>query len=288
LAKRAGRVVGPRQLDEENRKTYFGVVRLLGERAKACGDLAAAIENYQLYTEYERSGVETLRTLAELFEKKGDALAALRVNDQALVYNPKDKDLLDRKDRYYYSVLAEDLRANLEAVRPGFDVNYCLQRARSLLDLKDADLELVAWAEHLAELAHIIQPDSVSARLLRARALRRRGEIDQAQALLAEARANKPPRFASTQEEEAWYLCCRLLGEIYLYERSRPDLAVPCFNDFRHSSKSGADTMYKLGQAYEQLGDRARAVKCYEHVTAYESHPLAPDAREALYRLQST
>ena len=35
------------------------------------------------------------------------------------------------------------------------------------------------------------------------------------------------------------------------------------------------------------LGDRIRAKKCYEHVTAFDSHPLAPDAREALYRLQS-
>jgi hypothetical protein len=26
----------------------------------------------------------------------------------------------------------------------------------------------------------------------------------------------------------------------------------------------------------------------YEHVTAYENHPLAPDVRDALYRLQSS
>jgi hypothetical protein len=42
-----------------------------------------------------------------------------------------------------------------------------------------------------------------------------------------------------------------------------------------------------LGQAYEQLGDHVRAKKCYENVTTYDSHPLAPDAREALARLQS-
>ena len=44
--------------------------------------------------------------------------------------------------------------------------------------------------------------------------------------------------------------------------------------------------MYRLGQAYEQVGDPARAIKCYEQVTAYDGHPLAPDAREALYRLR--
>jgi tetratricopeptide (TPR) repeat protein len=83
-------------------------------------------------------------------------------------------------------------------------------------------------------------------------------------------------------------LCHRLLGDLYLQELGRPDLAVPCYQEFRKSSKSGADTIYKLGQAHEMLGDLPRAKKCYEQVTAYESHPLAPDAREALYRLQAT
>ena len=94
--------------------------------------------------------------------------------------------------------------------------------------------------------------------------------------------------FASGDEEEAWYLGCRLLGELYLYDLARPDLAIPCFNDFKKSARSGADTMYKLGQAYEQTGDKNRAVKCYELVTAYDDHPLAPDARQALYRLQGS
>ena len=67
---------------------------------------------------------------------------------------------------------------------------------------------------------------------------------------------------------------------------AEPDLAVPCLSDFRKSSKSGARTLYKLGQAYEQLGDRVRAAKCYEQVTAYEGNPLAPDAYDALQRLK--
>jgi hypothetical protein len=68
---------------------------------------------------------------------------------------------------------------------------------------------------------------------------------------------------------------------------NKPDVAVECLREFRRSSKSGADTLYKLGQAYEQLGDRARAVKFYQHVVSYDSHPLAPDARDALHRLQA-
>jgi tetratricopeptide (TPR) repeat protein len=287
LAKRAGRSVGPKNLSDEERQAYFTVVKLLAEDAMARHDLDAAIENYHLYTEYERSGLETLRTLAELHEQRGEPLAALRVTEQALVYSATDRDLLERKDKYYYSVMPADLRARLETVGKSFDTAYCLRKARSLLDTKNSDLDLVDWAQHLIELALVVHPESLVAKVLRVRAHLRRGERDEAVALLEAMRSNKPEKFASGEDEEAWFLGSRLLGELYLYELGRPDLAVQCFNDFRKSVKSGADTMYKLGQAYEQLGDRVRAAKCYQHVTAFESHPLAPDAHDALHRLQA-
>ena len=47
-----------------------------------------------------------------------------------------------------------------------------------------------------------------------------------------------------------------------------------------------AELQYKLGQAYEMLGNLPLAKKCYEQVTGYEGNPLAPDAHEALARLQ--
>jgi len=88
-------------------KPYFALVRRLAEDAAAREDLPAAIENYQLYAHYEKAGVETYRTLAGLYEQQGDALGALRVTEQALVYNAKDRDLLARRDRYYYSVMPD-------------------------------------------------------------------------------------------------------------------------------------------------------------------------------------
>lgn len=287
LAKRAGRAIGPRNLPEEDRHQYFSTLKLLAEAAAARGDLDAAIENYHLYTEYERSGLPTLRALADLHEKKGDPLAALRVTEQALSYNSQDKELLERKDKYCYSIDPEHLKPHLESVRPWFDFSYCIRKAAALLSMRNADLDLVDWALHLARLAQIVQPASVSAIVLRARAHLRRGERDEALKLLEDARTGKPEKFASADDEEAWYLSCKLLADLYLNEVSRPDLAVQALQDFRKSPKSGADTMYKLGQAYEQLGDRARALKCYEHVTTYDAHPLAPEAREAIYRLQS-
>ena len=65
-----------------------------------------------------------------------------------------------------------------------------------------------------------------------------------------------------------------------------PTWRVACYKEFRQSSKSGADTLYKLGQAYEMLGDLPRAAKCYEQVTAYEGHPLVYEARAALSRVK--
>jgi tetratricopeptide (TPR) repeat protein len=287
LAKRAGLSVGAKNLPDEERQAYFNTVKLLAESAMARNDVDAAIENYRLYVESERSGVETLRILADLYERRGDPLAAMRYTEQALAYNARDKDLVQRKDRYYYSVMPNDLRARLESVRNAFDVGYCLRKARSLLDTKNAEVDLLDWAQHLAELARIVQPESITARVLLARCRLRRGETSEAVSLLEETRTPKPERFAAEEDEDAWFVCCRLLGDLYLNDLGRPEQAIACFNDYRKSSKSGADTSFKLGRAYEQLGDAARAKRCYEQVTTYEGHPLAPEARDALYRLQA-
>jgi tetratricopeptide (TPR) repeat protein len=288
LAQRAGRAVGAKNLDEENRMAYFGAVKLLAEVANKHNLIETAIENYHLYLEYERSGLDTLRTLADLYERKGDPLAALRFTEEALIYNAKDKDLLERKDRYYYSVMPNDLEARLDWVRGCFDLDYCLRKSRSLLDLKNWNVDTLDWAQHLAELARIVKPNDLLPKVLVARCRLRRGEKEEAVAMLEQVRSPKPEKFATSEDEDAWYLASKLLGELYLYDLHRPDLAVACFKDFRQSSKSGADTIYKLGQAYEQIGDLVRAVKSYKHVVSYDSHPLAPDARDALARLQST
>jgi tetratricopeptide (TPR) repeat protein len=285
LAKRAGQAVGPKNLEESQRQAYFATVKYLAEDALARDDVEAAIENFRLYSESERSGVETLRTLAGLYERRGDALAAARVTDQALQYNSKDTDLLERKDRYYYSIQPEELKRRLEQYGPGFDVAYCLQKARQILD-RHTDAEWLDVAHHLTQLALVVHPESAQAKLLLARGYLRIGERDRAANILEEIRGpQKPERFASAEDEEAWYQASQILGDLYL-EHGRADLAVPCLLDFRKSSKSGAKTIYKLGQSYEALGDVGRAKKCYEQVTAYQGNPLVMDAEEALARLR--
>jgi tetratricopeptide (TPR) repeat protein len=285
LAKRAGLGVGVGNLSKEERQVYFTTVKTLGDGALAAGESDLAIENYRLYSESERSGVETLRTLAGLYEQKGDVLAALLTTEKALLYNSKDRDLLERKNRYYISVMPEWFRAHPERVPGGFDLAYCLTKSRELLNMRDIDLETLDWAQHLADLALAVKPESVTARVLLARAKLRRGEKDQAAAVLEELHTHKPEKFLEG-DEDAWFVACRLLGDLYLQDLGRADLAVTCYRDFLQSSKSGADTHYKLGQAYEALGDPARAARSYERAAAYEGHPLQYEARAALSRVK--
>ena len=286
LAKRAGRAVGPKNLADPERQAYFATVKYLGEMALSRDDIDAAIENFHLYTESERSGIETLRILADLYERKGDVLSALRYNDMAMVYNAKDPDLIDRKDRYYYSVMPEQLQARLDALKTGFDLDYCVKKARTILDGRYDAPEWLDVADHLVKLAVVVQPNSLVAKVLQARVQLRYGERDQVIALLESVHSPKPEHFASGEDEEAWFVSSQLLGDLYM-ETSRADLAVPCFQEFRKSSRSGARTLLKLGQAWEQLGDPARAMKFYEMVTAYEGNPLTSEAHEALSRLRS-
>jgi hypothetical protein len=294
LAQHAGRSVGAKNLSEEEKQAYFGAVKLLAETATERGDLDHAIESWSLYTENERSGVETLRTLANLYEKKAakendqaSVLGALRITEQALLYNGSDKDLLDKKDKYYYDIQPETLKPRRESVRNYFDIDYCLKKARTIIDSKNSDLELLDWALHLARVARTVQPDSVTAMVLEARALLRKGERDPALVVFEDLREQKPERFGSGEDEESWHVANRLLGDLYLNELERPDLAVYCYQDFLKSPKSGADTLYKLGQAWERCGEKKKAIRYYQQVTAYEGHPLSYDAQQAIYRLQS-
>ena len=287
-AKKCGQAVGPANLDREQRETYFAALKKLAELAEARGDIEAAIEDLRLYLEGGgRSELETYRRLAELYAKGQGAVpnailnAALMV-ETGLAYNSTDADLLKKKDSYYYSVDPEHLRANREKVERFFDVAYCVRKAMGILNSKSEDLDLLDWATHLATLAAIVRPGSNGVRLVTARCLLRRGERDAGIAMLEDVRESKK---GSGDEEDGWYAATKILGQLYLDELSRPDLAVKAFGDYREYGKSGADTLYQLGRAYEALGDVANAVKFYTAVTAYEEHPRYWDAKEALRRL---
>jgi tetratricopeptide (TPR) repeat protein len=284
LAMQSAKAVGVANLKPEDAQKLFAIVKQLGEEAMAQGRIDDALEAFKFYSQNEKAGLENYRTLAELFERKADVWMALHCTEHALSYDATDKDLLARKDRYYFSIQPEEVKPRWDKVAKWFDDAYCVEKSRKLLERFNGDLDLLDWAGHLAELAQVAKPSSITAKFLRARVRRQRGEIAEAVALLEEIRQNKPEKFATNDEEESWYFAHRMLGELYLEEK--PDQAVLCLQEFRKCEKSGANTMYKLGQAYENLGDFARAARCYEQVTAFQDHPLYYEAQAGLERVK--
>ena len=281
--KRAGLTADPKRLPKDQRDLYFQALRQLADEADARGDPEAAIADLRLYLEGGgRSELETYRRLAELHGKAGDAMNALLMTETGLTYSSSDPDLLKKKDSYYYSVTADKLRAVKDRVGGYFDVAYCVRKASSILNGNSDDPELLDWATHLATLGAVMQPESNGVRLVRARCLLRRGERDTGIGVLEDIRESKK---GSGDDEDAWYTATRILGDLYLEELNRPDLAVAAYTDYKEYGKSGADTLYKLGKAYEAQNDKANAIKFYTAVTAYEEHPRYWDAKDALNRL---
>ena len=280
-----GRKIGHKNLQDADRLAYFSALKFLADSSLHRKENDKAIEYYHLFAQFERSGVETLRTLANLHEEKGEALSALRAVEQALIYQPDDKDLIARKDRYLYSLTVEELTANKDLLAKGFDVDYCMKRAKGILDSKLDGPDWIDVARHLANLAMVFEPESIQARTLYARALLRHGDRTEAKNILEKVREPKPESFSSSDDEDSWYGSCQLLGDIYM-ELDEFEKAVACFQDFKKSPKSGARTWLKLGIALEKLNDTKKAIACYEQATAYEGNPFAREAQEALYRLK--
>jgi hypothetical protein len=288
-----GRAAGVQNLAAPDKEALFATVKKIGDEAIAQKQLDAALEAYKFYSQSDNAGIETWRMLAELFERKAasderehaqNIFQALHCTEHALSYNAEDKDLLARKDRYYYSIAPGELQTRIESVRKWFDPQYCRDKASWVLEHFNGDFELLDWGSHLADLALVAQPGSHAARLLKARVRRLRGEIPEATALLEEIRQHRPEKFATDEEEKAWYLAHRMLGDLYLDEK--PAEAIACFMEFRQSNEAGADTSYKIGRAFEAQGDFARAARCYQEVMAYERHPLYYEARDALDRVK--
>ncbi len=283
-AVKAGLQAGVEALREDQRQAYFIAVKRLADDAASRDDIDAAIEHYSLYTQSGQEEVPTYRTLADLYERKQDFFSAMRITEKALVHASKDADLLARKDRYYYALTPEILKNVREQVRPYFDTSYCKRVARQILNAKTVDIDQIDWAWHLAQLARIMEPDSLAVQVLVARCQLRRGERQEATQLLEDIREASP---GGGEEEDAWYWACQQLGRMYLEEYNRPDLAIAALLDFKKSHKSGADTSFYLGQAYEQNGELAKAIRCFEQVTAYENHPLSGQAYDALERVRA-
>ncbi|HEY3789563.1 MAG TPA: tetratricopeptide repeat protein, partial [Urbifossiella sp.] len=280
--KRCALLVKAGNLAKDQKEITFAALKKLADAAESRGDFDSAITELRLYLEMGGGGeLNIYRRLAELHAKAGDTMNAVLMVETGLTYNSSDSDLLKKKDSYYYSLTEERLISVKDKVAGYFDTAYCVRKAMSILNAKSDDPELIDWATHLSKLATIMQPSSNGVRLVQARCLLRRGERDAGISIMEDIREEKK---GSGEEEEAWYAATKILGQLYLDELNRPDLAASAFLDYKEFSKSGADTLYQLARAYEAQNDSVNAIRFYEAVTAYEAHPRYWDAKEALRR----
>ncbi|MCS6866807.1 MAG: hypothetical protein RMJ56_08805 [Gemmataceae bacterium] len=309
--KTVAEAVGPANLAKEQRDIYLKALQKLaafaeeeGDAIKAEADAAdargdsatrqakdaeakpyyeAAIREWRAYRDGGGGQLrEMYRKVAELYAKMRDPLNALVNCTAGLQYDSTDADLLRKRDSYYYSVPIERLAEAKDRVKGWFDVSYCIKKAMSVLNLKEADADLLDWATHLTRLAKVMEPTSNRVRFAEARCLLRRGERATGIQLLEDIRESEK---GSGDEEEAWYNANKLLGQLYLEELGRPDLALRAFVDFKNYHKSGADTLFQIARCYEALGDLPQAIKFYNAVTAYTEHPRYWEAKDALRRL---
>jgi tetratricopeptide (TPR) repeat protein len=280
--------IGVANLPADQKKAYFATVKKLGEDARLRGELDEAIYNFSLASQTDDGIKETLRALAAVYEKKDDIFNALRVNEKAMIYDSKDADLLQRKSRYYSWVKPEELREAAKSdpnVFKYFDVEYCIRQAKNILDTSTPEnLDNLDWAEHLLSLALVLQPKRMTAQVIKARCLLRRGEQMEAVQILEDVREGRP---SGSDEAAAWSFTLKQLGRIYLDELNppRPDLAVSCFEEFCKLNESGAQSLFDLGRAHEANGNVAEAIRAYTQVTVYD-HPLTYEAKEAIRRLK--
>ncbi len=282
--KRAGVTVGVNRLPAEAKPLYVTALKRLVEDAEKRNELETAVGDYRLLIEATKEDANSLRKLAELEAKTGDLMNAILAVETGLLYAKADADLLGKKDSYYYSVTTERVAEVRDKVSRWFDVAFCVRKARAVADQKEPDLDTLDYGLHMAKLARVIEPTRHAAMVVEARLLLRKGERDAAVSLLEDVR--EQPRGSGEENEDAWYLATRLLADIYMNELDRPDLAVAAYTDYREYQKSGAETMYQLGLAYEKMNNAPAAIKAYEGVTVYTQHPRYYDATEAVRRLK--
>ena len=281
-------LLGVKEMSTESQAAYFATVKQLGEQAYHAAKTGkqspqVAIDNLLLASEATESGVDTLRMLAELYEMQGNVVQTMHYNEQCLMYDGKNPQYLERKERLYVSLMPSDVTTHSEKLSKLIDTGYLIKKSKELLDLKNAGMEQLEWAKHLAELLTVAAPDKVAGWSLIGRCFLRLGQSDNGVKGLEYAVQLGTNQKPSGEDLEQWYLACRIMGDHYLQQTKYAE-ALECYQHFSKSTKSGAETYYKMGQAAEGLGDRAAARKHYQSANMYD-HPHKYEVTQALDRL---
>lgn len=284
--KELGLQVGPKTLSEAHQKAFYHSVRCLAEAAYHQQQWQRAIHYYQILADSRQSGVATQKILKELYERVEDLVLAIKPVETALQYGLSDQQRrfwAGEKARLYSSITAEQVTAKLAQVEKFFDFGYCFRRAKRLFEEQKPPEDVIRFLDlaALGGTAYLLHVN-----YLLGRSYYRQGKVQDAVLCLEQVINNRPSKFIDDEQQEAYFTACRLLGDIYLDELNQPEKAVDCYSIYKDYSKSGAETLYRLGKAYEACGKWAHARKWYDMVLVYPTHPRAEDARKALAKLE--
>jgi tetratricopeptide (TPR) repeat protein len=281
----AARSRGFRQLDHDEQLALDDAVRVLAQDAIAEKDLPAALAHWEIFATSPASGIDTRRKLIDGYVEIGQLVRAV-VHLEALLHfqlsTDERKRWTARKRELYRSITPVDLTPVLRDVESTFDFDACYRWASEAFDKHD-DPAVVSHFLSLAELGGVRQLRFVN--MLLGRQHFRAGDYEKSALCFEQVRARPPARFQNVDEEKIYFRACRLLGEIYVEHLNDPARAIEPLKLFKDHVDSGADTLFLLGRAYEQLGQIAQARKWYDLVLVYPSHPKAAAARDALARL---
>ena len=266
-------------------KAYFDAVGTLATRAEAAGDLAEAIRNQRLSVAAPQSGLPTLATLVDLCRRAGDVLGAIHATESALAYplpDAQSRRWMRTKTDLYAAAEPAAVQGRLEAVRGFFDFAFCHREAVRRFERR----EPAAAIDRFLELAALEGGQRLIAvnTLLGRSAVRRGDDAAAIQCLEQVCRPDATPP-ADDDLRASYDLAHRLLGDLLL-RHGRPAEAARCLRVYSECVRSGAETLYLLGQAHEAAGQPAHARKWYDMVLVYAGHPRAADARAALERLE--
>lgn len=283
-----GAEIGPSLLSDPQRQAFLEAAERLAQDANAASDTDRALELYQLLVRTPGCSLANLSHLTQLYLYRQEWLNALEPTAAALKLKldaQEREDWKELREILYDRLAVRDVQARLMEIRHYLDFDYCYQLAKTRFAKERSTAEI----QHLLEIAALggeVWLDRVN--FLLGKIHHRDESWEEAALCLEQVRGRKPDRFPDKEAEENYYAACRLLGQVYLGPLGRPEEAAACYHDFAKSDKSGADTLFHLGEAYEAAGKLAHARKWYDMVLVYPSHPRAEAARAALDRLAKT
>jgi len=161
-AMQIGRAIGVQNLQPADKEALFATVKKIGEQALKENRIDAALEAFKFYSQYESAGIETYRTLADLFEKMAERAERNKQSAERTQYLWQALHLLrstpslttprSRSARPQGPLLLLDhargavgpARECPQVVRP----QYCRDKARWVLEKGAGDAELLDWASH--------------------------------------------------------------------------------------------------------------------------------------------